>query len=118
MSHTLGKIRRLQHCATPSGKLIIMAVDHRGNLRDYLQTAHPNTTIGYDEMVAFKLAVTDALRDTFSATLLDPEFGAAQAIVNNILPGQAGVIVSVEKWGYSGGSICARNGRSARMERR
>jgi tagatose-1,6-bisphosphate aldolase len=105
MSYSLGKFRRLQHCATPGGKLIIMAVDHRDNLRGYLQAAHPDKTIGYDEMVSFKLDVTAALQDTYSAALLDPEFGVAQAIVDHVLPGQAGVIVSVEKWGYSGDEL-------------
>lgn len=102
MSYSIGKMRRLQHCATPDGKFVIMAVDHRDNLRGYLQEAHPTQTIGYKEMVDFKLQTTKALQETFSCTLLDPEFGAAQAIEKGILPGEAGLIVSVEKWGYSG----------------
>ena len=102
MKYTLGKIRRLQQCATAEGKFLILAVDHRGNLRGYLEKAHPDREIGYREMVDFKLSVTAALRDRFSAVLLDPEFGIAQAIAGEVLPGDRGAIVSVEKWGYSG----------------
>ena len=102
MGYSVGKMRRLQHCATEDGKFVIMAVDHRDNLRGYLQEAQPQQAIGYEAMVAFKLEVTAVLRKTYSSALLDPEYGAAQAIVNNLLPGKAGIIVSVEKWGYSG----------------
>lgn len=102
MNYSVGKMRRLQHCATPDGKFVIMAVDHRGNLQQYLQEAHPGREIGYEAMAAFKLAVTAVLQQTFSSALLDPEFGAAQAIVAHKMPGSAGLIVSAEKWGYTG----------------
>lgn len=102
MHGSIGKLRRLQRCATADGHFVIMAVDHRDNLRDMLQATHPDGTVGYAGLVDFKLAVTDALRGTYSAALLDPQFGAAQAIAAGALPGQAGLIVSVEKWGYSG----------------
>lgn len=105
MGYSIGKIRRLQQCATADGKFVIMAVDHRDNLRGYLQDAHPAQQIGYAEMVDFKLEVTAVLRGTYSCALLDPEFGAAQAIEQAKLPGNAGLIVSVEKWGYSGDSL-------------
>ncbi len=102
MNYSVGKMRRLQHCATPDGKFVIMAVDHRGNLQQYLQDAHPAREIGYEAMRDFKLAVTAALQQTFSSVLLDPEFAAAQAIAAHQMPGSAGLIVSAEKWGYTG----------------
>jgi tagatose 1,6-diphosphate aldolase len=37
-----------------------------------------------------------------SAVLLDPEYGAAQAIAAGLLPGSKGLLVSMEKSGYSG----------------
>lgn len=38
-----------------------------------------------------------------SAVLLDPIYGAGQAIASGSLPGSTGLLVSVEKTGYSGG---------------
>lgn len=102
MTLSVGKWRRLQQSATAGGHFVIMAVDHRDNLRGYLQEAHPDRPIGYAEMRAFKLDVAQALRDAYSAALLDPQFSAAEAIVDSVLPGTAGLIVSVEQWGYSG----------------
>ena len=102
MIDSIGKRRRLQHCATPEGHFVIMAVDHRDNLRGYLQEAHPQETIGYDALRDFKLLATQALRGTYSAALLDPQYGAAQAVAAAALPGAAGLVVSVERWGYSG----------------
>jgi tagatose 1,6-diphosphate aldolase len=37
-----------------------------------------------------------------SAVLLDPKYGAAQAIAAGLLPGSKGLLVSMEKSGYSG----------------
>jgi tagatose 1,6-diphosphate aldolase len=39
-----------------------------------------------------------------SAILLDPEYGAAQAIAAGLLPGSKGLLVSMEKTGYAGAS--------------
>jgi len=38
------------------------------------------------------------------AILLDPEYGAAQAIAAGLLPGSKGLLVSMEKTGYAGAS--------------
>ena len=101
MTTLIGKIRRLQQCATDDGKLVILAVDHRDNLRGYLQDAW-QTDVSHADMVAFKQDVTAALRDTFSAVLLDPIYGAAPTIVAQAVPGQAGLLLCIEKSGYVG----------------
>jgi tagatose-1,6-bisphosphate aldolase len=59
-------------------------------------------------MVAFKSEVVRALAPVSSAVLLDPEYGAAQAIASRALPGRAGLMVSVQSSGYSGESIARR----------
>jgi tagatose-1,6-bisphosphate aldolase len=101
MSYSIGKVRRLQQCATPDGKFVILAIDHRGNLRQSLNPAAPES-VSYGEMVHFKQAVTAALAPAASAVLLDPEYGAAQAVAAQAIPGQKGLIVSLEETGYSG----------------
>jgi len=98
---TIGKIRRLQQCATPDGKLVILAVDHRGNLRRALNPRDP-AAVSDDALIAFKREVVDALAPTASAVLLDPEYGTEQSIASGALPGATGLIVALERTGYTG----------------
>ena len=100
MDLKIGKLRRIQQCATPDGFFVIMALDHRNNLRRALNPGNPDS-IGYGEMVAFKNEVVRALGPVSSAVLLDPEFGAAQSIVAGALPGRTGLMVAVESTGYT-----------------
>lgn len=100
MDLTIGKLRRMQQCATSDGFFVIMALDHRNNLRRALNPGNPDS-IGYGEMVAFKSEVVRALAPVSSAVLLDPEFGAAQTIAAGALPGHTGLMVAVESTGYT-----------------
>jgi tagatose 1,6-diphosphate aldolase len=54
------------------------------------------------ELTAFKSEAVAALAPAATAVLLDPEFGAAQAIASGALPGDRGLIVAVERTGYAG----------------
>lgn len=109
MNLTIGKMRRLQQCSTPDGLFVIAALDHRDDLRRMLKPVEPDS-LSYAEMVAFKSEVVQALAPVSSAILLDPEYGAAQAIAAGSLPGNMGLIVTVEASGYVGD---ATNRRSA-----
>jgi tagatose 1,6-diphosphate aldolase len=101
MSYPIGKVRRLQQCATPDGHFVILAMDHRGNLRRSLNPAKPEA-VSYDAMVDFKRQVVGSLAPVASAVLLDPEYGAVQTVMDGTIPGQTGLIVAVEKTGYEG----------------
>lgn len=96
----IGKIRRLQQCATLDGKFVMLALDHRNNLRQSLNPADPDS-VTYGQMVAFKQQVMAELAPRATAVLLDPEFGAAQCIAAGVIPGQVGLLVTVEATGYS-----------------
>jgi len=101
MQLTTGKIRQLQQCATPERKLVIMAIDHRGSLRRSLNPQDP--AAAPDEvLVTFKQDVTAALAPAASAVLLDPEYGAEPCIASGTLPGTTGLIVALERTGYTG----------------
>lgn len=100
MELTIGKRRRLQQCSTPDGLFVVMALDHRDSLRRALNPVNPES-IGYSEMVAFKLDVVSALAPVSTAVLLDPEFSAAQSIAGGVLPGRAGLLVAVEAAGQA-----------------
>ncbi len=98
-----GKLRGLQQVADSDGFLTMCAIDHRGALQKALNPQHPQS-VSYDTMVAFKLDLCQAVSDSVSAVLLDPCYGAAQAISAGMLPGSVGLLVSLEKTGYSGES--------------
>lgn len=100
-SLSVGKMRRLQQCATDRGVFSILAVDHRGSLRRALNPQDPSS-VPDEALIAFKRAVAAALAPVASAVLLDPEYGAVQAIAAGALPGVTGLIVALERTDYTG----------------
>ena len=98
---TIGKIRGLQQCSTPEGAIAVLALDHRGNLRQMLNPSTPNT-VSEGQLTDFKRQVVGALAPAATAVLLDAEFGAGQCVASGTLPGKTGLLVSVEATGYSG----------------
>jgi tagatose 1,6-diphosphate aldolase len=100
-SLSIGKIRRLQQCSTSQGIFSILAMDHRGSLRRALNPQEPDA-VPDQALVAFKQKVVAALSPAASAILLDPEYGVAQAISAGVLPGAVGLIMTLERTGYTG----------------
>jgi tagatose-1,6-bisphosphate aldolase len=98
---TIGKYRGLQQCATPRGAISILALDHRNNLRNALRPDDPKSVTDQD-MIDFKRDVIGLVAPAASAVLLDPEFGIAQSIKSRDLPGQVGLLVTLEETGYTG----------------
>jgi tagatose 1,6-diphosphate aldolase len=98
-----GKLRGLQQVANAKGILTVCAIDHRESLRRALNEKNPEA-VSYRQMVDFKLDLTRTIAPFASAVLLDPIYGAGQAITSGILPGNTGLLVSAEKTGYSGDS--------------
>lgn len=76
------------------------AMDHRASLQRVLDPRDPGA-VGYPTMVAAKIDLCEALASVASAVLLDPVYGAAQAIAAAALPREAGLLVSMEATGYS-----------------
>ena len=103
MKISIGKLRGLQQVADDDGFMTICALDHRGALRRSLNEQDPKA-VKYQDMVEFKLDLCRAVAGSASAVLLDPQYGAAQAIAAGVLPGRMGLLVSIEKTGYSGES--------------
>jgi tagatose 1,6-diphosphate aldolase len=97
-----GKLRGLQQISDAKGMLTVCALDHRGSLVKALGGGDA-AKVSYDEVVNFKLDLCRAVATAASAVLLDPLYGAAQAIAAGALPGSSGLLVSIEKTGYVGG---------------
>jgi len=98
---SIGKIRGLQQLANERGIMAMCALDHRGSLLKML-SAGQSRGVGYQEMVDFKLDLCRVLTPYATAILLDPIYGAAQAIAAGAIPKTTGLLVSLEKSGYSG----------------
>ena len=103
MSISIGKLRGLQQLADSRGMMTMCAIDHRGALKRALNEKNPDA-VSHQDMVDFKLDLCQAVAPFASAILLDPEYGAGQAIAAGLLPGSKGLLVSLEKTGYTGDS--------------
>jgi len=106
MNISIGKLRGLQQLADSKGIMTMCAIDHRGALKRALDEKNADA-VSYQDMVDFKLDLCQAVAPFASAILLDPEYGAGQAITAGLLPGPKGLLISMEKTGYSG-NITAR----------
>ena len=96
---TLGKLRGLQQISDAHGIFAMCAIDHRGSMQRLINSAAP-TQVAADTLVAYKRDLTEALAPESTAVLLDPIYGAAQAIAAGALPGDVGLLVSLEETGY------------------
>lgn len=96
---SIGKQRRLAQIADANGRLALVAVDQRGNLRAALRPDAPDAVTSA-EMTEFKGQVIETIGPHVSGALVDPEFGAAQVIRSGQLPGRCGLIVALEETGY------------------
>jgi len=103
MNIHIGKLRGLQQLADSKGMMTMCAIDHRGALKRALSEENPDT-VNYQDMVDFKLDLCRAVEPFASAILLDPEYGAGQAIAAGLMPGHKGLLISAEKTGYTGNS--------------
>lgn len=97
MTMSVGTLRGLQQISNHKGIFTMTAMDQRGALQTMLGLTEPN----YDLMRQVKVEVVQALAPHATALLLDPLFGAAECIAEGVLPGQTGLIVSIEETGYT-----------------
>jgi tagatose 1,6-diphosphate aldolase len=99
---TIGKIRGLQQVANDDGTFTVLAMDHRGSFKDMINPKN-SASVSYDEIVRRKMEMCSELSKYASAVLLDPIYGAVQCISCGVLPGNKGLLVSIEESGYEGG---------------
>ncbi len=102
MTLSTGKLRGMQRIAGANGIFTMCAMDHRGSLADRL-CADAATDDCRQDMADFKEDLCRILSPHASAVLLDPIFGAAQAVSGGLLARQTGLLVSLEESGYHGG---------------
>ncbi len=103
MELTIGKMRGLQRISGSEGIFSICAMDHRGSLESRI-CADLSPEVCREGVTGFKLELCRALAAGASAVLLDPIYGAAQAIAGGLVPRSTGLLVSLESSGYTGSS--------------
>jgi tagatose 1,6-diphosphate aldolase len=108
MDISVGKRRGLQATSTEQALFAILALDHRDSLRRAMRSEEQGN-VSYDEVVVLKLEIIAALADHASGVLLDPVYGAAQAVMADGLPGRVGLLVAVEESGYTGDTFARRS---------
>jgi tagatose 1,6-diphosphate aldolase len=97
---SLGKFRHLTQCATPEGHFVVLAIDHRANLREALSAAR-GMPVDDVEVGEFKRDVVQALSSLCSGVLGDPAFVLGYGIASGLLPGTQGLIAPVEVTNYA-----------------
>jgi len=83
---------------TQDGKFLMFAIDHRGSFLKNINPEHPET-VTTDEVIEVKKEMLDALREDYSAVLIDPEYGLP-ALHHKQKP----YLLCIEKTGYTDAS--------------
>jgi tagatose 1,6-diphosphate aldolase len=91
---TTSEKRAVQQLSTREGALAVVAADQRASLRSMLGRAGADTSL--EALREFKRALVTALAPAASALLLDPEIALPDVVDRGLLPGDAGLLVSVE----------------------
>lgn len=97
---SLGKFRHLSQCSTADGHFVILAIDHRANLREVLSAAR-GMPVDDVEVGDFKRDVVMALGDLCSGVLGDPAFVLGYGIASGLLRGTQGLIAPMEITNYA-----------------
>lgn len=104
---SIGKLRGLQQTSTHRNVIAALAADQRGSLQKALGGDSPDA-VTYSQMADFKAEVARIVAPAASAMLLDPIFGAHEAIGQGALPNNIGLLVAVEETGYEGDATSRR----------
>lgn len=95
MSLSIGKLNGLRRLANNQGIFCITAMDQRGSLKVLVDPADPNKVTA-KQLVDIKLDLAAALSPYSTAILIDPQFGAPQAISAGALDPHVGLILTLE----------------------
>jgi sulfofructosephosphate aldolase len=92
---TTAERRAIQQLTTPAGALAVVAADQRASLRKMFERAGMDG--GMEGLRGFKRALVSALAPAgASALLLDPEIALPDVVDRGLVPGDVGLLVSLE----------------------
>lgn len=105
---SFGKYHRLKKCSSAASSISVLAIDHRTSLLKAIGKHRPGK-VGIPDLAEFKLDIVQTIGDSADAILLDPEVGAPVCISARVPRKNRGLILSVEKSGYSGDPTMREN---------
>ena len=91
--------RRLAGISDASGRLLILAIDHRDSLRAFLAPNDP-VSVPAATMTALKIELVGALAPLATGVMLEPELSIPQVIDAGVLPAGVGFTAALEDQGY------------------
>jgi tagatose 1,6-diphosphate aldolase len=91
---SMGKYRHLLRSSDPAGFFMILAIDHRDNLRAQFND------ITDSQFATFKQDVINAALPHSTALLTDPAFGIGPGMAARSIPGQIGLLAPIEVTNY------------------
>lgn len=93
---SIGKYRHLSRCTNRHGQFVVLAIDHRANLRESLERqAGAIDDLAFRE---FKLQVVEASADQVTAVLADPGYGLGALVAGRKFTG--GLLSPLEQTDY------------------
>src|SRR5579883_2451882 len=95
MALSIGKLTGLRRLADERGIFCITAMDQRNSLRALVNPANPQG-VSPAQMTAIKADLALTLSPHSTAVLLDPQYGAPQAVAAGVLDPHVGLIVTLE----------------------
>ncbi len=85
------------------GKYLMLALDHRGSFRKYINPSNPEAVTD-QELVQTKAMIIEAVQDQFSGVLIDPDWGLpafAKASAGDARSNGKPYLLPLEKSGYT-----------------
>ncbi len=94
-----GKLRGMRRVTSSDGFFLICALDH---LSDFAELLAPDpATVSFGDVVAAKDAIIRAVAPSVSAVLLDPLYGLGHLVATGAVPGNVGLMSSIEDEDYT-----------------
>jgi tagatose 1,6-diphosphate aldolase len=92
---TVGKLAGLRRLSDERGIFYITAMDQRNSLKAIVDREHPDR-VTPAQLTEIKLSLAAALSPHSTAVLIDPQYGAPQAIAAGALDAHVGLLVTLE----------------------
>lgn len=92
---SIGRLRAFQRIFSTDGAALLLAADHGTTLAELLDSAAPEL-VGARALTDARCAVVEALAPLVDGVVLEPAYGAPEAVARGILPHDTALLVSAE----------------------
>jgi tagatose 1,6-diphosphate aldolase len=92
---SIGRLRAFQRIFSTDGAALLLAADHGTTLAELLDSAAPEL-VGARALTDARCAVVEALAPLVDGVVLEPAYGAPEAVARGLLPHDTALLVSAE----------------------